>query len=378
LCIFLQKHIPEKRAFQRSLLRWYDRYKRDLPWRKTPDPYRILVSEFMLQQTRVETVIPYFERFLSRFPSLEALAKTSPQKVLQAWAGLGYYARARNLQKAAKTIREVHGGKIPSAKRDLLALPGVGPYIAGAVASLAFNKPEAALDGNVKRVFSRLLDLRRKKPADRQRKILERIVENIIPPGRAADFNQALMDLGARVCIPTRPRCSVCPLIPFCSWRGVDTAPKARLTTKTRQEIWVVALIEKNGRFLIHRKEGTGLLAGLWQFPTVVFKRGEKFGEVDGKEQSKEKEALKTMVLKYFGLRAKIQHLLPPQEHRFTHIHAMMRPYLCSFSKIIRPPDPIEMRWVKPSNFSRYPISRAMAKITALLKDIRGEESTLR
>jgi A/G-specific adenine glycosylase len=367
LYIFLQKHIPERRAFQRSLLRWYARYKRDLPWRKTPDPYRILISEFMLQQTRVETVIPYFERFLSRFPSLGALAQASPHKVLQAWAGLGYYARARNLQKAAKAIREVHGGKIPSARRDLLALPGVGPYIAGAVASLAFNKPEAALDGNVKRVFGRLLDLRRKKPADHG-KILERIVGNLIPPGRAADFNQALMDLGARVCIPARPRCSVCPLIPFCSWRGVDTAPKARLTTQTRQEIWVVALIEKNGRFLIHRKEGTGLLAGLWQFPTVVFKGGEKFGEVDGKEQNKEKEALETMVLQDFGLKVKIKHLLPPQEHHFTHIHATMRPYLGSFRKIIRPPGPVEMRWVKPPNFSRYPISRAMAKIAELPK----------
>ena len=234
---------------QGSLLRWYARHRRDLPWRRDKDPYHILVSEFMLQQTRVETVLPYFERFLKRFPTLPALARAPLHNVLKAWAGLGYYARARHLHSAAKIIRDDHGGKVPSTKKSLLSLPGFGPYTAGAVASLAFSQPVAALDGNVNRLLARLLNLRERTSTGSLKRTLERSVEDLIPPNRASDFNQALMDLGALICVPGRPRCPLCPIKRFCPSRGVQDQESQRKRRKLRKEVWAVALVERDDAF---------------------------------------------------------------------------------------------------------------------------------
>ncbi|HEX7371231.1 MAG TPA: A/G-specific adenine glycosylase, partial [Thermodesulfobacteriota bacterium] len=261
--------LPEKPAFQRAILRWYETHQRNLPWRRNADPYRILVSEFMLQQTRVETVIPYYQRFLALFPTLKDLARAPLQKVLKAWAGLGYYARARNLHRAGKTICREMGGKIPGTKEELLRLPGFGPYTAGAVASLAFNQPVAALDGNVKRVLGRLFPEFHDPRRALAKKDLEEFLGGWIPIGRASDFNQALMDLGATVCIPSRPRCSACPVLKFCAAKG-ELPDKKRTVRKFRKETWAVALVEREGRYLLHRNEAKGLLAGLWQFPKVA------------------------------------------------------------------------------------------------------------
>ena len=355
--------LPEKPAFQRALLRWYETHRRNLPWRKNADAYRILVSEFMLQQTRVETVIPYYQRFLALFPSLKDLARAPLPRVLKAWAGLGYYARARNLHRAAKTICRDLDGKIPGTKEELLRLPGFGPYTAGAVASLAFNQPVAALDGNVKRVLGRLFpefhDPRRA-PAPKN---LEKFLEGWIPMGRASDFNQALMDLGAAVCIPSRPGCSTCPVLKFCATKGQlpDKKPTVR---KFRNETWAVALVEREGRFLLHRNEAQGLLAGLWQFPKVVVERNPR---TDTNREDPGK-LLKKYLLEDFGLGVKIRTRLPEMEYFFTHIHALMKPYLCFLVDGAHPPPlPKSARWVKPSGFSRYPISTAMRKMAALL-----------
>ena len=318
----------------------------------------------MLQQTRVETVLPYFDRFLKLFPTLSSLAQASLPKVLKAWAGLGYYARARHLLKAAKIIRRVFKGEIPPTKQSLLSLPGFGPYTAGAVASLAFNRPEPALDGNVKRFLSRLHGLGGNFPRNRLEIFLENFVKGMIPRGRASDFNQALMELGALVCIPSQPRCPLCPVKKFCSYRREEDKREKRLGKKIRQEAWIVALVEQEGRFLLHRKEGTGLLAGLWQFPTWVV-NGD--GNAAG---SKEKKALRRMLQADYGLRVKFQGPLPPQEHSFTHIQVTMNPFLCSaegLSPLL--PASRKVRWIKPVNFSRYPISRAMSKIAALILD---------
>jgi A/G-specific adenine glycosylase len=325
----------------------------------------------MLQQTRVETVLPYFERFLRTFPTIKVLAKASLQSVLRVWAGLGYYARARHLHAAAKIICNDLGGKIPPTKKDLLLLPGLGPYIAGAVASIAFNEPAAALDGNVRRVLSRLLDGQ----GISERKKLEGFLEDLIPLGRASDFNQALMDLGALICIPGQPRCPQCPVKKFCSWRGVENQREKRELKRIRKEVWAIALVEQDGRFFLHRKEGRGLLAGLWQFPTVVL-NGKGMSnesetiEIKGeqKEASREKEPLKKALKENFGLRVKIKSLLPNKEHQFTHLNVTMKPFLCSLLKML-PCDrvPKDVRWVKPSNLSRYPISRAMDKIASLI-----------
>jgi A/G-specific adenine glycosylase len=329
-----------------------------------------MVSEFMLQQTRVESVRPYFERFLKLFPSLPALARASLQSVLKAWAGLGYYARARHLLSAAKIIWRDHGGKIPSSKKDLLALPGFGPYTAGAMASLAFNEPAAAIDGNVKRFLDRLLGSRQRVSTRNQKKLLEKVVEDLIPPGRASDFNQAMMDLGNLVCIPARPRCPACPVRRICASRGRKGRGRQRKVKKIRKEIWAVALVEQEGRFLLHRKEGQGLLAGLWQFPTVVMERTGNSKEGKKRVGAKERELLRKVLQKRFGLRVKMKGALPIQEHQFTHLDVTMKPVLYSLVELFPAARaPQNIRWMKPSSLLRYPISRAMGKIAGLILD---------
>jgi len=352
----------EKRALQRSLLAWYSLRKRDLPWRKTRDPYRIMVSEFMLQQTRIETVIRYYDRFLRAFPSLRHLARASLEDVLRMWAGLGYYARARNLHAAAQKILKDFGGKIPVARDDLLSLPGFGPYTAGAVSSIAFDQPEAAVDGNVRRVLSRFLGRSEGKNTPISPKEWEKIAKALIPAKRASAFNQALMDLGAMVCVPGKPRCPSCPLRKSCSFREEESPARKRAAKKMREETWLVALVERKGRFLMLRKEGRGLLAGLWQFPVVVVQGAPA---PDGKEGERdEKKALRIMLPREFGLRIKVLKSLPPQEHLFTHIHAFLKPYLCSVVSANQSASlPARVRWLVPSQFSRYPVSRAMSKI---------------
>ncbi len=320
----------------------------------------------MLQQTRVETVIPYFQRFLKLFPTLDSLAKAPLQKVLKAWAGMGYYARARNLHAAAKTISQDLGGKIPSTREDLLKLPGFGPYTAGAVASLAFDEPVPALDGNVKRVISRLFRVGENPSPIPLKTKMEKFWEAWIPSSRASDFNQALMDLGAMICISSKPRCSECPVKNFCVSKGAIQKKKSA-AKKIREENWAVALVEIDGRLMIHRNEGKGLLAGLWQFPTLVLNKNGGGGE---------KEALRKFLREEFGLRIKIKAALPGQEYFFTHIHAIMKPYLGSLIKTVpagRSPEAV--RWIKPPNLTRYPVSTAMRKIAALLKTTPGNRA---
>ena len=317
----------------------------------------------MLQQTRVETVIPYFQRFLKLFPTLDLLAKAPLQKVLKAWAGLGYYARARHLHAAAGTICQALDGKIPSTREDLLKLPGFGPYTAGAVASLAFNQAVPALDGNAKRVLSRLFRDGGRSSWIPLKMEMAKFWEDWIPTSRASDFNQALMDLGAMICIPSQPRCSECPVKTFCLSKGAIRKKKSA-AKRIREEKWAIALIEKDGRFLIHRNEGKGLLAGLWQFPTLVLTR------YDGRN---ERKALREFLREDFGLSVEIKAPFPEQPYFFTHIHATMKPYLCSLTKTVysgRPPRTV--RWIKPRSFTRYPVSTAMRKIEALLKTTPG------
>jgi len=367
--------LTEKRAFQCSLLRWYSQHKRDLPWRRTRDPYKIMVSEFMLQQTRIETVLTYYDRFLKVFPALPDLARAPVQRVLKSWAGMGYYARARNLHAAARKILNELGGKIPSRKSGLLSLPGFGPYTAGAVASIAFNEIAAAVDGNVKRVLRRLFGIDKPIAALQQKKELEEIQEDLIPPGRASDFNQALMDLGAGICLPLRPKCSSCPVKRHCLFPQAGAREEAGkgARRKQRNENWLIALVEKDGRFLMHQKEGNGLLAGLWQFPTAVFPEKARFPRKGiGKM---EKGLLKENMLRNFGMKITFRKALPPLQHSFTHIQATMKPYLFSLSlddagSTLTP----SARWVKLSNLSHYPVSRAMVKVSTLLSTVDSRD----
>jgi len=326
-----------------------------------------MVSEFMLQQTRIETVLPYYDRFLKAFPSLPRLARAPLQRVLKLWAGMGYYARARNLHAAAKIMVRDLGGKIPATREALLALPGFGPYTAGAVASIAFNQRTAALDGNAKRVLSRLSEARDSaSPVGRKRQA-EGFWEDLIPEGHASEFNQALMDLGATVCLPARPKCRLCPVRRFCAFIKAGKKEEKRRGRSRREETWAVALIEKKGCFLIHRKEGKGLLGGLWQFPAVVFPM-----ETDSEPAEKggaAEEILRRHLRDRFGIKTKFQKALVPLRHEFTHIRATLSPYVFSLTPgraALKTPSGPGVRWVKLSSLSRYPVSRAMMKVADL------------
>lgn len=256
------------RALRRRLLDHYDRHRRDLPWRSEKDPYRIWVSEVLLQQTRVETVVPFYRRWVERFPTLEALAEADGDEVLAVWSGLGYYRRARHLHAAARLVRD-RGGGLPSEARELRALPGVGPYTAGAVASIAFGRPEPAVDGNARRVLSRLFDLDRPTAGG-----LEALARALVPDDRPGDFNQALMELGATVCRPRLPECGGCPLGSLCLARERGTVARRpasrRRPDAPRFVVGTAVLASTEGRFLLARRPEDGLLAGTWEFPSAI------------------------------------------------------------------------------------------------------------
>lgn len=265
-----------KTFFSAELLSWYRASKRDLPWRRSRDPYHIWVSEVMLQQTRVETVIPYYHRFLEKFPTVQALAEAPEAEVLKTWEGLGYYSRARNLQQAMREVLEQFGGVVPQEKAEISSLKGVGPYTSGAILSIAYNKPEPAVDGNVMRVLSRyfLLEDDIAKPATRIK--IEKLAKELIPEGAAGDFNQGLMELGACVCTPRSPHCLPCPVMAHCSARiegRVDELPVKTKAKPPRPENRAVALIEGSGehagRVLIRQRPSEGLLARMWELPHV-------------------------------------------------------------------------------------------------------------
>lgn len=263
---------------QQALLRWYDENRRDLPWRRERDPYRIWVSEIMLQQTRVDTVIPYYERFLARFPDAATLAAAADDDVLTAWAGLGYYRRARQLHAGVREVVARYGGAVPSEPDELARLPGIGPYTAGAIASIAFNRPVPAVDGNVMRVLSRLFRLRDDVRQASARRRFEEVAASLVPVDRPGDFNQALMELGALICIPGRPRCAGCPVQSHCEAyaAGEQTELPVRSRPPAPQEHELAcAIIEADGRLFVERRPPDGLLASLWQFPTVELRPGE-------------------------------------------------------------------------------------------------------
>lgn len=265
-------------TFARRLLAWYDRHQRNLPWRtdpktgRTPTPYEVLVSEAMLQQTQVATVVPYYRRFLERFPTVNALADASEQDVLRLWQGLGYYSRARNLQAAARRIAGELGGELPSTVDGLLALPGVGRYTAGAVASIAFGARAPIVDGNVARVVCRL-DRIESDPRERATvELLWQRAERILPKRRIGDFNSALMELGATVCTPRNPQCLLCPVREHCSAfaAGVqDRIPPPRKTKENPLNRRVTMCVRRGDEWLIEQRPAKGRWAGMWQFITV-------------------------------------------------------------------------------------------------------------
>lgn len=265
-------------GFGNDLLQWYQENKRDLPWRRERDPYRIWVSEIMLQQTKVDTVIPYYENFMALFPTAEALAEAEEETVLKAWEGLGYYSRARNLHQAVKEVKEQYGGKVPDTKEEVHKLRGVGPYTAGAILSIAYNKPEPAVDGNVMRVLSRLFLIGDDITKSSARKKFEAIAAAVISKDNPSDFNQALMELGAMICTPRSPACLLCPVQQHCLAReeGVqEQLPvKAKKLPPKMKKMKAAIIEDEEGRLLIEKRPEKGLLANLWQFPNMELEEG--------------------------------------------------------------------------------------------------------
>jgi A/G-specific adenine glycosylase len=250
-------------AIRRQLLRWYDQHRRDLPWRRTRDPYAIWIAETMLQQTQVATVEPYYQRFLRELPSVHSLHRAPLRKVLTLWSGLGYYRRAENLKKSAGEIVRKHGGELPKDYHAWLALPGVGDYTAGALMSIAFRQRYPAIDGNARRVLYRLLDPKNENE-------LRRFAKLLVARTRPGDFNQGLMDLGATICIAEHPRCPRCPIATHCVARAKGQPIKSFRTGNaglTQDIEWPLAIVRQGGKVLLRQRTRKGLLAGLWEFP---------------------------------------------------------------------------------------------------------------
>ena len=265
---------PYVDEFRHTLVEWFEREKRDLPWRHTKDPYKIWVSEVMLQQTRVDTVIPYYNRFMESFPTLELLAEAPQEYVLKHWEGLGYYSRARNLQAGVREVLEHYGGTVPDNRHEISKLKGVGPYTAGAILSIAYGKPEHAVDGNVMRVLSRVLEIHENIALPKTKKIFEAAVEELIDPEHASSFNQGLMELGALICTPTSPKCLLCPVRDYClafNTGEPEKLPVKSKKVKTKNLNYDVFICEDSeGRLLMEQRPDEGLLANMWQFPMII------------------------------------------------------------------------------------------------------------
>ncbi|MCP5058911.1 MAG: A/G-specific adenine glycosylase [bacterium] len=342
-----------------ALLRWYDRAARDLPWRRTQDPYAIWISETMLQQTRVDTVIPYYERFLSRFPTVEALADADPDDLMVHWAGLGYYRRARNLQAAARRVVDEHGGALPDEIEDLLSLPGVGRYTAGAVASIAFDRPAPIVDGNVARVFARVFGIReeiRSVPA--QARLWEE-AEALARGRRPGDLNQAVMELGATLCTPRAPECPRCPLAPHCDGReaGDAEALPVKAAKKAPKRVTAVAArLQRNGRFLAVRRPPEGLLGGLWELPGGDLSPGET-----------PEAAASRSLHERVGLEAKACMPLGSVEHVFTHRRLTLHVLRVEASEgRVRRHGYDAHRWLSEAALNALPLSKIARKAIAL------------
>ncbi len=337
-----------------KLLHWYRLHGRTLPWRGHPDPYAVWVSEIMLQQTRVEAVIPYFEEWMDRFPSVQALAEASEQSVLNLWEGLGYYSRARNLHKAAKILVDELDGELPRSADALRKLPGIGRYTAGAIASMAFGLDEPTLDGNLRRVFARLFNVEVPADSTEGEKILWKLAAENLPKGKAGDFNQALMDLGAAICLPKNPRCPLCPLREDCQARklGLQEArpvlkPKAEVPHVVHAAAVIVGQIANLPHVLLAKRPSSGLLGGMWEFPN---------GRVNGDPARGLPKALKTG----YRLTVRAGEALGVVNHAYTHFSVTVHVFSAKLAETKK--ENLRMnenlKWIKLTELEDYPMGK--------------------
>ncbi|HET9910867.1 MAG TPA: A/G-specific adenine glycosylase [Anaerolineales bacterium] len=380
-----------------KLLAWYRTHKRTPPWRDHPDPYAVWVSEIMLQQTRVETVIPYFEKWLRLFPNVQSLANVSERDVLNAWEGLGYYSRARNLHKAAKIVTEQHNGELPRDLDELRKLPGIGRYTLGAIASIAFGMDVSALDGNIKRVYARIFDVTQPVDSPAGEKILWQLADENLPKGHAGDYNQALMDLGATICVPKNPRCLICPVMELCQaqQKGVQGQRPVKTPKKdVPHYVHAAGVIVERGKVLLAQRTSQGLLGGMWEFPN---------GRVDGDPARELPKALKTgynLRLRVTELRAERseprgerrrprhppaptrdllgksggvrpgqvsahkQESLGIVQHGYSHFSVTTYVFRC---ELLAPPKASNLKWVRLKDLDTYPMGKIDRQIAEMI-----------
>ncbi|WP_414644243.1 A/G-specific adenine glycosylase [Allocoleopsis sp.] len=345
---------------RQALLRWYTQFGRDLPWRRGHDPYPIWVSEIMLQQTQVKTVIPYYHRWLEQFPTIEPLASADLQQVLKAWEGLGYYSRARNLHRAAQKIVQQYDGIFPTQLEEVLALPGIGLTTAGGILSAAFNQPVAILDGNVKRVLARLVAL--PVPPAKATKQLWQISEALLDRKHPREFNQALMDLGATICTPKKPNCKSCPWKDSCQAYnlGIESQlPMREISSPLPHKTIGVAVIwNEQGQILIDRRRPEGLLGGLWEFPGGKIECGETI-----------EECIKREIQEELAIEIEVGDRLITIDHAYSHFSITLNVHHCRYlSGIPQPVECDEIRWVTLDELDQFPFPKANTQIIAALR----------
>ena len=347
-----------------KLLNWYHANKRTLPWRGHPpqSAYAVWVSEIMLQQTRVEAVIPYFEKWMRLFPTVQELANASEQDVLNAWEGLGYYSRAHNLHKAAKIVVDQYNGELPRDLEELRKLPGIGRYTLGAIASIAFGMDVSALDGNIKRVYARIFDVDVPVDSTAGERILWELADKNLPKGHAGDYNQALMDLGAAVCGPKNPRCLICPVMKLCEARqnGTQNLRPVKMPKKdVPHYVHGAAVIIERNKVLLARRPSQGLLGGMWEFPN---------GRVNGEPAAGLPKALKSG----YHLRLRLKpnsttykkEALGTVEHGYSHFSVTVHVFLC---ELVSMPQETNLKWVSLNKLDAFPMGKIDRQIAKMI-----------
>lgn len=349
-----------------ALLSWFEMCRREMPWRQSKDAYSIWLSEIMLQQTRVDQAMPYYQRFKIAFPRLEDLAKADLHDVLMLWEGLGYYSRGRNMHKAAKKVHFELGGSFPSTYDELLTLPGIGPYTAAAISSIAFGEAKAVVDGNVIRVLSRFLGIQDDVRQASTQKQIQSYADTFLDPKRPGDFNQALMELGSLVCSPKKPSCDQCPWSVSCvanksleQERYPYKAPKAKTP---HYDIVVAVLRGKDDKILISRRKEDAMLGGLWEFPGGKSEEGETL-----------EEALHREIREELGIEMEILRPFEPIRHVYSHFKITLHAYLCTpVSGVPKALQSDQIQWVDVAQLDDYPFPKANRRLTVAVKELLG------
>ncbi|MCW9707696.1 A/G-specific adenine glycosylase [Fodinibius salsisoli] len=357
--------------FQSRLLSWYDQNKREMPWRDCGDPYKIWLSEIMLQQTRVNQATPYFERFVSTFPTVHDLAAADQQEVLKVWEGLGYYSRARNLHAASKLVVDKFDGKVPDNWDEINELKGVGPYTASAVLSIAFQKKHAVVDGNVIRVLSRYYGIEDNVRSTKTKNAIQDYADELISDDRPGDFNQAVMELGATVCTPSNPDCEECPIQEDCvAYKTVrtDEIPyKSKKKKRPHHQIGVGIIMREDDNVLIALRPDDAMLGGLWEFPGGKQEEDEQMEDTVKRELQEELNVEVSITKPFMKL-----------DHAYSHFKITMHAYLCELeSGTPKPKSSQEIRWIPIDELEDYPFPKANRKLTEKLMNVNKGQQEL-